>query len=175
MSRGQYGPAIEVHQEHKKIAEEVGDRAGVGRACFNLGNCYNRMGQYGKAIELQQEHKKIAEEVGDRAGVGAACGNLCRCYAQDGKFDQALTYGNQRYQISKDLQLRNEELKAAHDMGTVLRLALRADRHGHATEASPGQASDAGVCGAPHTPSSLSEGMNGRAKEAERWLRASLC
>jgi len=173
-SMGQYGKAIKLHQEHKKIAEEVGDRAGVGTASCNLGNCYMSMGQYVKAIGLHQEHKKIAEELGDRAGVGRACGNLCRSYAQDGKFDQALTYGNQRHKISRELQLRDEELQAAHDMGTVLRLALSADRRGHATEASPGQASDAGVCGAPHTPSSLSEGMICRAEEAERWLRIAL-
>jgi len=92
----------------------VGDRAGVGAACGNLGNCYFRMRQYGKAIELHEEDKKIAEEVGDRAGVGKACGNLCRCYAQDGKFDQALTYGNQCYQISRELQLRNEELQPSN-------------------------------------------------------------
>jgi tetratricopeptide (TPR) repeat protein len=63
-SMGQYRKAIELHQEDKKIAEEVGDRAGVGRACGNLGNCYDRMAQYRKAIELNQEGKKIAEEVG---------------------------------------------------------------------------------------------------------------
>jgi hypothetical protein len=59
-------------------------------------------------------------------------------------------------------------------MGTLLRLALRADRRGHAAEASLGQASDEGVCGAPHTPSSLSEVMNGRSEEAERSLRIAL-
>ena len=29
---GQYAKAIALHKEHKKIAEEVGDRVGVGRA-----------------------------------------------------------------------------------------------------------------------------------------------
>ena len=62
-SMGQYGKAITMHKEGKKIAEEVGDRAGVGRACGNLGRCYGNMGQYGKAIELHEEDKKIAEEV----------------------------------------------------------------------------------------------------------------
>ena len=38
-SMGQYGKAIALHQEDKKIAEEVGDRSGVGEACCNLGNC----------------------------------------------------------------------------------------------------------------------------------------
>jgi hypothetical protein len=48
MSMGQYEKAIALHQEHKKIAEEVGDRSGVGGACANLGNCYFSMRQYVK-------------------------------------------------------------------------------------------------------------------------------
>jgi hypothetical protein len=101
----------------------VGDRAGVGTACGNLGHCYCSMGQYGLAIELHQECKKIAEEVGDWAMLAGACGNLCTCYTQDGQFVQALPYGKQCYQISREVQLRNEELQSAHDVGTVLRLA----------------------------------------------------
>ena len=91
--------------------------------------------------------------------------------------DQALTYGNQRWEISRQVQRRVEEVLAAHDMGVVLRLALRTDCRGHAAEASLGQASDEGlcsICSATHTPSSLSEGMNGRAEEAERWLQIAL-
>jgi hypothetical protein len=132
------------------------------------------MWQHGKAIALHED-KKIAEEVGDWAGVGETCGNLCRCYAHDGYFEQALTYCNQCYEISREVQLRNAVLAAAHNMGTVLRLTLRGDRRRHAAaEASLVQASDEGLCGAPHTPSSLLQDMNGRAEEAERWLRIAL-
>jgi hypothetical protein len=174
ISLGLCRKAIELHEEHKKIAEEVGDRSGVGTACGSLGICYESMGQYGKAIALHEEHKQIAEEVGNPAEVARACCDLCRSYSRDGKLDQALTYGNQSYEISREVQLRNEEVLAAYAMGTVLVIALRADRRGHAAEASLGQASDEGVCGASHTPSSLSEGMNGRAEEAERWLHIAL-
>ena len=67
------------------------------------------------------------------------------------------------------------EVASAHDIGAVLRFALRANRPGHAAaEASLGQASDEGVCGAPLTPSSLSEDMNGGAEKAETWLRIDL-
>ena len=55
---GQYGKAMGLHEENKKIAEEVGDRAGVGWACGNLGNCYYRMGQYGRAIALHSRQKR---------------------------------------------------------------------------------------------------------------------
>jgi hypothetical protein len=51
------------------------------------------------------------------------------------------------------VQLRHDEFWAALDMGTVLRLALRADRRG------------------PVALSSLSECMKGRVQEAEKWLQ----
>ena len=94
------------------------------------------------------------------------CGHLCRCHAQDGDLHQAATYCNQNYEISRELQLRCEELSASLDMGIVLRLTLRADRRG---QASLGQASTA-----PHTLSSLPECMEGRIQEADRWLRIAL-
>jgi tetratricopeptide (TPR) repeat protein len=59
--------------------EEVGDRAGQGKACGNLGNCYTSLGQYAKAIELHEQDRAIAEEVSDRAGQGRACANLGNC------------------------------------------------------------------------------------------------
>ena len=64
-SMGQYAKAIPLHEESKKIAEEVGDRTDVGKVCGNLGNCYSSIGQCEKAIVLHQEDKKIAEEVGE--------------------------------------------------------------------------------------------------------------
>ena len=71
---GQYGRAFALFKAHKKIAEEMGDRAAVGVACGNLGNCYESMGQYGRAMALHEERKKIAEEgFGDREGVGREC------------------------------------------------------------------------------------------------------
>ena len=71
-SMGEYARAIALHEEHKKIAEEVGDRAEVGMACGSLGICYESMGEYARAIALHAEGKKISEEIGDRAGVGQA-------------------------------------------------------------------------------------------------------
>jgi tetratricopeptide (TPR) repeat protein len=100
---GQYGKAIELHKEHKKIAEEVGDRAGVGKACGNLGNCYCSMGQYGKAMGLHQEEKKIAEEVGDRAGVGKACGNLGCCYCSMGQYNKAIELHKEHKKIAEEV------------------------------------------------------------------------
>ena len=37
---GKYARAREMHEKHKAMAEALGDRAGVAKACGNLGNCY---------------------------------------------------------------------------------------------------------------------------------------
>ena len=63
-----------------KIAKEIGDRAGEGRAYGNLGNAYKSLCDYQKAIEYHEKHLKIAKEIGDRAGEGRAYGNLGNAY-----------------------------------------------------------------------------------------------
>ena len=47
---GKYARAREMHEKHKAMAEALGDRAGVARACGNLGNCMSSTGEYMKAI-----------------------------------------------------------------------------------------------------------------------------
>ena len=96
-----------------------------------------------------------------------ACRYLGNCHAAAGKLVQALAYLNQSYQISRELQLRGDEIRSALFLGSALGLAVSADCRGHATEASLGQAS-------PHTPSSLSEGMKDRVEEARKWLQIAL-
>ena len=59
-----------------KIAKEIGDRAGEGRAYGNLGNAYWSLGVYRKAIEYHGTHLKIAVEIGDRAGERTVQGNF---------------------------------------------------------------------------------------------------
>ena len=68
--------AIQYHEKHLKIAKEIGDRAGEGRAYGNLGLAYQSLGDYQKAIEYHEKRLKIAKESGDRAGEGRAYGCL---------------------------------------------------------------------------------------------------
>ena len=41
---GDYGRAREMHEQHRALCEALGDRAGLARACGNLGLCYHRTG-----------------------------------------------------------------------------------------------------------------------------------
>ena len=42
-----------------KIAKEIGDRAGEGKAYGNLGNAYLSLGDYQKAIEYLEKRLKL--------------------------------------------------------------------------------------------------------------------
>ena len=75
-----------------KIAKEIGDKAGEGRAYGNLGNVYQSLGDYQRAIEYQEKHLKIAKEIGDRAGKGIAYGNLGNAYQSLGDYLKAIEY-----------------------------------------------------------------------------------
>jgi hypothetical protein len=73
-----HGPykAIELHEQDRVIAEEVGNRAGQGRACINLGICYDSLGQYEKATTLHEQSIMICEELGDPEALMQACRGL---------------------------------------------------------------------------------------------------
>ena len=63
-----------------KIAKEIGDRAGEGRAYGNLGNVYRLLGDYQKAIEYHERDLEIAKRIGDRAEEARAYGSLGIAY-----------------------------------------------------------------------------------------------
>ena len=73
-----------------KIAIEIGDRAGEGRAYSNLGNAYLSQGDFRKAIEYHEKDLKIAIAIGDRAGEGGAYRNIGSGYFSLGQFDIAV-------------------------------------------------------------------------------------
>ena len=79
-SLGDYSKAIEYDMEYLTLAQEVGDRAGKGRAYGNFGIAYFSRGVYSKAIEYYTQNLAIAKEVDDRAGVDRAYGNLGSVY-----------------------------------------------------------------------------------------------
>ena len=68
ISLGDYQKSIEYHEKHLKIATEIGDRDGEGRAYEKLGDAYSSVGDYQKSVEYHEKHLKIATEIGDRDG-----------------------------------------------------------------------------------------------------------
>ena len=63
-------------KKHLKIALEIGDRAGEGRAYGILSYACLSQGDYRKASEYSKNHLKIALEVDDRTTEKIAYGNF---------------------------------------------------------------------------------------------------
>jgi len=100
---GKPDSAIEMHSKHMLIAEETGDRVGLGMSYANLGVCYHRMGESAKAIPMHQQAKSIAEELGDRAELRAACTNLALCFESMGEYDSAVPLHEQAKTLAEEI------------------------------------------------------------------------
>jgi len=87
---GQNDQAVELFKIVRAIAVEVNDRAGVAKACKNLGRCFFRLEQFDQAICQYDQVKVIDEQLGDRVGMGKACNNLGNCYFKLGQLDEAV-------------------------------------------------------------------------------------
>ena len=48
---------------HWKIARELNDKVGEGRACWSLGNAHTALGNHEKAIQFATRHLEISQEV----------------------------------------------------------------------------------------------------------------
>ena len=103
--------------KHLSIAQELGDRAGKGRAFGNLGNSFHSLGQFQQAIEYHGKHLSIAEELGDRAGKGRAFGNCGNSYHSLGNFQQAMVFHKKQLRIAVELGDRAGEGRAYGNLG----------------------------------------------------------
>ena len=110
---------IEYLKQYLSIAEEVGDRAGAGRAYHKLGCAYRSLDEYQRAIEYHNQELRIAKEIGNRAGEGCAYGNLGLAYQSLKEFQQAIAYHNQHLSIAKEVGNRACEGKAYGKLGYI--------------------------------------------------------
>ena len=111
--------AKEYHEKHLKIAKEVGDRSGEGRAYDILSIAYENLGNFQKVIEYQDKHLKIAKEVGDRSGEGIAYYILGIAYGHLGNFQKAIEYHEKDLKIAKEVGDRTGEGKAYGNLSAV--------------------------------------------------------
>ena len=102
-----------------KIAIQIGDRAGEGRAYGNLGTALQSLGEYEKAIKYYKKDLKITKEIGDRAGEGTAYGNLGTAYQSLGDNLKAIEYHEKHLKIAIEIGDRAGEGRGYGNLGIV--------------------------------------------------------
>ena len=102
--------AIEYHEKYLKIAIEIGDLDGKGRASGGLGNAYDSLGDFRKAIEYHENALKIAKEIDDQEGEGVAYGNLGNAFFSLADFRKAIECHEKHLKIAwKSVFLADKE------------------------------------------------------------------
>ena len=102
-----------------KIAKEIGDQGGEGRAYGKLGNAYNTLCDYRKAMQYLEKQLKIAKEIGDQGGEGGAYGGLGNAYQSLGDYRQAIEYHEKHLKIAKEIGDQGGEGGAYGNLGVA--------------------------------------------------------
>ena len=111
--------AIKYHEKRLKIALEIGDPSGEGRAYGSLGIAYCSLCDYRKAIEYLEKSLKIATERGDRGGEGRAYGGLGIAYRSLGDYRKAIEYLEKSLKIATEIGDRGGEGRAYGNLGNA--------------------------------------------------------
>ena len=104
-----------------KIAIEIDDRTGEGRAYGNLGNAFGSLGDFRKAIDYHEKHLETAKEIGDRAGQGEAYGSLGSAYDSLGDFQKAIECHEKHLKIAIGISDRAGEGVGYGNLGNAYR------------------------------------------------------
>ena len=100
-SLGEYGKAIDFHQQHLDIARAIGDRKGEATSLSNLGIAYQSLGEYEKAINLHKQSLDIARINGFPECEINACGALGDAHQSLGKYGQAIEFHQQCLDLAR--------------------------------------------------------------------------
>ncbi len=114
---GDYARSRELHEAHRAICEELGDREGLAAAYCNLGNCYECTGDYARAMELHEQCRVMSEALGDRAWVARAWTNMGNCYSCTGDYARARELHEQRMAMAEEMGDRAGVAAACANLG----------------------------------------------------------
>ncbi len=119
LSRADQKAAFAAWEAHLALAERRGHRAGVARACGNLGIVHQRAGAIDRALELQQRALQLMEGLGDRAGLARTLGNLGNLHLDLGEFEGALDFYGRALAIADELGDRRGAARTLGNLGVV--------------------------------------------------------
>ncbi|XP_015775516.1 PREDICTED: uncharacterized protein LOC107353686 isoform X3 [Acropora digitifera] len=116
---GSFQEALDKHEKHLNIASEAGDRAGEGKAYYNLGIAYKSHGDFAKAIECYEKSLNIYRQAGDWAREGDVYFNLGDAYDSHGDFPKAIECYEKSLNIYRQAEDRDGEGKAYLNLGNA--------------------------------------------------------
>jgi CHAT domain-containing protein/Tfp pilus assembly protein PilF len=90
--KGNYPEALARFRFAQKIAEQIGDKAGIASTLNNIGGVYWSQGNYAQALEIFQKSLAVSEAIGDKAEFGSTLNNIGLVHLNQGNYALALEY-----------------------------------------------------------------------------------
>ena len=111
-----YPQALTINQLSLAIAEQIGDREGIGQALSDIGSVKYFQSNYVEALDYLHKSLKLRKEGGNKQKLGRTLNNLAAVYSSQGNYSLASEY----------FQKALEQLEAVGDtlgMGATLMLS----------------------------------------------------
>jgi CHAT domain-containing protein/Tfp pilus assembly protein PilF len=125
VQKGDYVQALKISQLVVRIAERIGDRAGIGIALNDLGGIYNRQDRPEQALDCLQKGLAIFEDTGDKKGKARTLFNIGVTYDSQERFAEALQYYEKSLAIRVETGDRNAIATVLNNMGLAHRSLAR--------------------------------------------------
>jgi len=117
--KGDYAQALRISQLAVRIAEKIGDPAGMGNALSDLGMIYKLQNRQEQALDCLQKSLAIFEKTEDKKGKARALLRIGLTHESQGRFDQALEYYDKSLAISLETEDRNATALIFNNLGNV--------------------------------------------------------
>lgn len=118
-SLGRYEKAIDLYQQSRIIAHDLGDQKWEANSLSELGVVFRSLGQYEKAIDFSQQSLDISRELGDRSGEASSLAGLGNIYLNQGQYRQAIASHSESLSIKRDIGEYDGEADSLSSLGVA--------------------------------------------------------
>ena len=117
--RGEIEKCLAYYHKSLKIAEELGNKAGIARSLNNIGNVYKNQGEIEKCLAYYHKSLKIAEELGNKSGIALSLNNIGIVYFNRGEIEKCLAYYHKSLKIAEELGNKAGIARSLNNIGNV--------------------------------------------------------
>jgi predicted ATPase/DNA-binding XRE family transcriptional regulator len=111
--------ALSLFEKSLGLFRQMGDLWGIGRACYFLGQLFNRQGNHHKARSFLDQYLKICETLAFRQGMAFALLSLGDSYRHQGDYDQAAQFYEKSQAVSHEYGLKEPQFFAFQCLGLI--------------------------------------------------------
>ncbi|MGM0510733.1 MAG: tetratricopeptide repeat protein, partial [Thermoplasmatota archaeon] len=119
MRAGDYNRSLEIFQEEKEIADNLGDKEEMGQAYHNLGTITWFKGDYETAVEYLSKAIDIREDIEDIKGLSDSLNNMGTVHYDSGDLEASLEYHERSLEIEEKIGNKRGIAMSLNNIGVI--------------------------------------------------------